>query len=102
MGIITTEVEIDYHRGGNHYHHVGNYHHGGNDSHRGGNQFPPLAESQGTYAVGCCPASLQWRRQPIFIGVQWRIRDQFKISLKKNKKSEKAVLCGVASGVARL
>ena len=56
----------------------------GIDSHRGGNQFPPLAESQGTYAVGCCPvgccpvgccpASVQWRHQPIFIGVQWRIR----------------------------
>ena len=51
----------------------------GIDSHRGGNQFPPLAESQGTYAVGCCPvgccpASVQWRHQPIFIGVQWWIR----------------------------
>ena len=50
----------------------------GIDSHRGGNQFPPLAESQGTYAggccpVGCCPASVQWQHQPIFIGVQWRI-----------------------------
>ena len=35
VGIITTAVGID--------------------SHRGANQFPPLAESQGTYAVGCCP-----------------------------------------------
>ena len=45
--IITTKVEIDYHRGGNNYHHGGNnYHHGGNNYHRGGNRFPPLAESR--------------------------------------------------------
>ena len=68
VGIITTAVRINFHRVGN------NFHRGGNDYHHGGNQFPPLAESQGTYAVGCCPASVQWRRQPIFIGVQWRIR----------------------------
>ena len=42
--IISTKVEIDYHRGGNNYNQVGNnHHHGGNNYHRGRNRFPPLS-----------------------------------------------------------
>ena len=60
----------NYHRGGN------NFHHGGNNYHRGGNRLPPrcIINAVGCCPVGCCPASGQWRHQPIFIGVQWRIR----------------------------